>query len=199
MHIDHVVGMDQHLGEKAKLHHEEKNLIGQAAARLIYDQDTIIIDSGTTTLEVVKNLSPDISNLTVITNALNIVNYLSSNPNINLIIPGGTLRRKSLSLVGPLAENNFRSFFVDKAFLGVDSFDTRHGISTPNIEEASLNQIMIEIAKEVIVVTDSSKFLRRSLAFICKTTRIDTVVTDIGISGDDKKRLEDAGIIVIVA
>ncbi|MCX6234968.1 MAG: transcriptional repressor AgaR [Bacteroidetes bacterium] len=199
MHIDHVVGTDQHLGEKAKLHHEEKNRIGQAAARLIYDHDTIIIDSGTTTLEVVKNLSPDISDLTVITNALNIVNYLSSHQNINLIIPGGTLRRKSLSLVGPLAENNFRSFFVDKAFLGVDSFDTRHGISTPNIEEASLNQIMIEIAKEVIVVTDSSKFLRRSLAFICKTTRINTVVTDTGISGDDKKRLEDAGIMVIVA
>jgi DeoR family transcriptional regulator of aga operon len=164
----------------------------------LYDHDTIIIDSGTTTLEVVKNLSPNISDLTVITNALNIVNYLSSHQNINLIIPGGTLRRKSLSLVGPLAENNFRSFFVDKAFLGVDSFDTRHGISTPNIEEASLNQIMIEIAKEVIVVTDSSKFLRRSLAIICKTARINTVVTDTGISGDDKKRLEDAGINVIV-
>jgi DeoR family transcriptional regulator of aga operon len=198
MHIDHVVGLDQHLGEKAKQNHQEKSRIGQAAAKLIKESDTVIFDSGTTTLEVVRNLSPSISNLTVITNALNIASLLYSHPNVRLIIPGGTLRRKSLSLVGPIAENNFRNFFVDKVFLGVDSFDTRHGISTPNIEEASLNQIMIEISREVIVVTDSSKFLRRSLAFICKTNRINTVVTDSGISVDDKKRLEDAGIRIIV-
>jgi DeoR family transcriptional regulator of aga operon len=135
----------------------------------------------------------------VITNALNIANQLVSVPNVNLIIPGGVLRKNSLSLIGPLAEKSFRNFFVDKVFLGVDGFDTMNGISTPNIEEASLNQIMIEVAREVIVVADSSKFLRKSLAFICKLDRIDTVITDSGISADDKKRLEDAGIKVIIA
>ena len=74
-----------------------------------------------------------------------------------------------------------------------------NGISTPNIEEAALNQIMIEVAREVIVVADSSKFLRKSLAFICKLDRIDTVITDSGVSADDIKRLEDAGIKVIIA
>jgi len=198
MRVDRVVSFDQHLSNKHIINMQEKNRIGKAAAQLIKDSDTIIMDSGTTTLEVVKNLPITLNNLTVITNALNIVNHLITNQSITLIIPGGVLRKNSLSLIGPLAENNFKNFFVDKVFLGVDGFDTQQGISTPNMEEAYLNQIMINIAREVIIVTDSTKFLRKSLAFICKINRINTVVTDSGITDDDKKRLEDAEIKLIV-
>jgi DeoR family transcriptional regulator, aga operon transcriptional repressor len=199
MNVTHVVSYDQHLGEKHKINMPEKTKIGKAAAQLIKDSDTVIIDSGTTTLEVVKNLSPALNNVTIISNALNIANQLVSNNNISLIIPGGVLRKNSLSLIGPLAEKSFKNFFVDKVFLGVDGFDTMNGISTPNLEEAYLNQIMIEVAREVIIVTDSSKFLRKSLAFICKLDRIDSVITDSGISEEDKKRLTDAGVKVIIA
>lgn len=199
MSINQAVSFDQHLGEKHKLNMNEKTRIGKAAALLINNNDTVIIDSGTTTLEIIKNLSPTLSQVTIITNALNIAQNLFSSPNINLIIPGGVMRQNSFSLIGPLAEKNFKNFFVDKVFLGVDGFDTTTGISTPNMEEAFLNQIMIEVAKEVIVVTDSSKFLRKSLAFICKLDRISTVITDSGISEADKKRLTDANIKVIIA
>ena len=199
MSIAQVVSYDLQLGEKHKLNMSEKVRIGKAGAKLIKESDTLIVDSGTTTLEIVRNIDPALNNVTIITNALNIANQLTSAPNVNLIIPGGVLRKNSLSLIGPLAEKSFRNFFVDKVFLGVDGFDTMNGISTPNIEEASLNQIMIEVAREVIVVADSTKFLRKSLAFICKLDRIDTVITDTGISVDDKKRLEDAGIKVIIA
>ena len=199
MSVTHVVSYDQQLGEKHKLNIAEKILIGKAAARLIKDSDTVIMDSGTTTLEIVKSLIPTLSNVTIITNALNIANQLVLSQNINLIIPGGVLRKNSLSLIGPLAEKSFKNFYVDKVFLGVDGFDTLNGISTPNLEEAYLNQVMIDVAREVIVVADSSKFLRKSLAFICKLNRIDTVITDSGITEDDKKRLNDAGVKVIVA
>ncbi len=199
MSTTQVVSQDLQLGEKHKLNLAEKVKIGKAAAKLIKESDTLIVDSGTTTLEVIRNIDPSLSNVTVITNALNIANQLVSMPNVNLIIPGGVLRKNSLSLIGPLAEKSFRNFFVDKVFLGVDGFDMMNGISTPNIEEAYLNQIMIEVAREVIVVADSSKFLRKSLAFICKLDRIDTVITDSGISDEDKKRLEDAGIKIIIA
>jgi len=118
---------------------------------------------------------------------------------MNLIIPGGYLRKNSLSLVGPLAEKNLQNLFVDKVFIGVDGFDTKHGIYTPNIEEAYFNEIMIKISKEVIVVCDSSKFLRRSLAYICSISKIHCVITDSGILDEDRKRLEDAGIRVIIA
>jgi len=198
MSATQVVSQDLQLTEKHKLNLTEKVKIGKAAAKLIKESDTLIMDSGTTTLEVIRNIDPSLNNVTVITNALNIANQLVSMPNVNLIIPGGVLRKNSLSLIGPLAEKSFRNFFVDKVFLGVDGFDTMNGISTPNIEEASLNQIMIDVAREVIVVADSSKFLRKSLAFICKLDRIDTVITDSGISDEDKKRLEDAGIKIII-
>jgi DeoR family transcriptional regulator, aga operon transcriptional repressor len=199
MSTNQVVSHDLQLGEKHKLNMPEKTRIGKAAAKLIKDSDTVIIDSGTTTLEVVKNLATALNNVTIISNALNIANQLVSSPNINVIIPGGVLRKNSLSLIGPLAEKSFKNFYVDKVFLGVDGFNTLHGISTPNIEEASLNQIMIDVAREVIVVADSSKFLRKSLAFICKLDRIDTVITDSGISDEDKKRLQDAGVKIIIA
>ena len=199
MSTTQVVSQDLQLGEKHKLNLTEKIRIGKAAAKLVKDNDTLIVDSGTTTLELVRSIDHSLNNVTVITNALNIANQLVSTPNVNLIIPGGVLRKNSLSLIGPLAEKSFRNFFVDKVFLGVDGFDTMNGISTPNIEEAALNQIMIEVAREVIVVADSSKFLRKSLAFICKLDRINTVITDSGILDDDKKRLTDAGIKVIVA
>jgi DeoR family transcriptional regulator of aga operon len=191
------VAIDQRLSDKSKINFKEKNRIGKKAAQLVLESDTIIIDSGSTTAELVRSL-PDLQDLTIITNALNIANLLSNSHNINMIMPGGYLRKNSLSLVGPLAEKSLRNFNVDKVFLGVDGFDTKQGIFTPNVEEAHLNEIMIEIAKEVIVLVDSSKFKKRSLAFICTIEQIDKVITDTNISNEDKKRLQDAGVEVII-
>jgi DeoR family transcriptional regulator of aga operon len=198
IHTENHVGIDQRITEKHKIHAAEKAAIGKLASSLINDGETIIIDSGTTTAEIVKHLD-GIKHLNVITNALNIANLLAAHPAVNVIIPGGYLRQNAMSLVGPLAEKNLRNFFVDKVFLSTDGFDTKQGIFTPNIDEAHLNGIMIEIAKEVILLTDSSKFKRKSLAFICGLDKIKKVVTDNGIAIDDKKRLEEAGIEVLVA
>jgi DeoR family transcriptional regulator, aga operon transcriptional repressor len=195
--LDNSVAIDQRLADKNRTNFQEKSRIGKKAAQLVTESDIIIIDSGSTTAEMVRNL-PNLQDLTVITNAINIANQLVSRPNVNVLIPGGYLRKNSLSLVGPQAEKSLRNFNVDKAFLGVDGFDTRHGIYTPNVEEARLNEIMIEISREVILVTDSSKFLKRSFAFICPVNEIDKVITDSGIRSDDQKRLEDAGVEVII-
>jgi DeoR family transcriptional regulator, aga operon transcriptional repressor len=192
------VGVDYPLSDKQNKNLQEKKDIGKKAAELIEENNTIIIDSGSTTIEVAKNLSR-FNELTVITNALNVATQLSEQKNLNVIVPGGTLRKNSLSLVGISAEKGFRNYFCDKLFLGVDGFDTQHGISTPNIEEAHLNQIMIEISREVIVVTDSSKFQRRGFAFIAPVTKINVVVTDKGIPQEEKVRLENLGIKVIIA
>ena len=190
------VAIDQRLADKSKINLKEKSRIGKMASQLVLESDTIIIDSGSTTAEMVKHLTA-FQDLTVITNALNIANLLGNSHHINMIMPGGYLRKNSLSLVGPLAEKSLRNFNADKVFLSVDGFDTKHGIYTPNLEEARLNEIMIEIAKEVIVLVDSSKFTKRSLAFICNISQINTVITDINIAGEDKKRLQDTGVTVI--
>ena len=165
---------------------------------MVDENNTIILDSGSTTYELAKNLK-NINALTVITNALNVATVLAEYKNINVIVPGGMLKKNSLSLVGILAERGFKDYFCDKLFLGVDGFDLDFGISTPDPEEAHLNQIMIEISKEVIVVTDSSKFQRRGFALIAPVSRINTVVTDNGILPENKSKLESLGIKVIIA
>ncbi|MGN6495426.1 MAG: transcriptional repressor AgaR [Agriterribacter sp.] len=192
------VGTDFALSDKNKQHNEQKKRIGKAAASLIEEGDTIILDSGTTTLEIAKNLA-DIGELTVITNALNIANQLAEYPKVNVIIPGGFLRKNSLSLIGSTAEESFKNYFCDKLFLAVDGFSISHGLSTPNVEEAHLNRMMMSISKQVIVVADSSKFHKRSFAFIAPIADTDVLITDSGIPAEDQKKLEGAGIQVIIA
>lgn len=187
------VGLDYHLEEKAKQNLKEKQAIGRKSVELINDNDTIILDSGTTTQEVAKNLS-NINNLTVITNALNIVSQLIQYPNIRVVVLGGNLRNSSLSMIGPIAEINIKNYYCDKLIMGVDSISSLHGISTPTIEEAHLNRLMIECAKEVIVVTDSSKFLRRSFAYIAPISIVNTIVTDSKIPESDYQHLQKANI-----
>lgn len=190
--------LDPPLSEKEKEFLNEKQKISKAALKFIDDGDTIILDSGTTTTEIARILH-QFNNLTIITNALNIASILSEYPGFNIYMPGGILRKKALSLVGSLASENSRKFYCDKLFLGVDGFDTHQGLSTPNVEEAHLNSIMIEMAKKVIVVTDSRKFARRRFGFIAPTSAIHVVITDSGIRDEDKARLEQHGVEVIIA
>ncbi|MGB5848161.1 MAG: transcriptional repressor AgaR [Ignavibacteriaceae bacterium] len=191
------VGIDYQLSVKSRKHTNEKQLIGVKAAELINENDTIILDSGTTTLEIAKNLS-QFKNLTIITNALNIAGHLVNLPNFKLIIPGGSLRRTSLSLIGAAAEEGFKHYYCDKLFIGVDGIDSVNGISTPNMEEAHLNRIMIDVAKEIIVVTDSSKFFRRSFAFIAPLSKVNTIITDNNIPEDEKLKIEKSEINLLI-
>ncbi|MEH6681430.1 MAG: transcriptional repressor AgaR [Sediminicola sp.] len=192
------VGVDYTISEKDKINIKAKQSIGLKAADFVNDGDTIMIDSGTTVMQLVRKLTKK-NDLTIITNALNVVNHIHNYENIQIIIPGGFLRKKSFSLIGIPAERNIRNYFCDKLFLGIDGLDVDYGLSTPNVEEAHLNGIMIEMSKQLIVLADSSKIGKRSLAFICPVSKIDILITDSGISNDQKMALENAGIRVVVA
>jgi DeoR family transcriptional regulator, aga operon transcriptional repressor len=192
------VAMDYRITEKALQHHKEKVAIGKAAIELINEGDTIILDSGTTTMEIAKNLFK-FNKLTVITNALNIATLLTDIDNIKVVIPGGILRKNSFSLVGPSAEFSFRNFFCDKVFLGTNGIDLEYGISTVDMEESYLNKIMIDISKEVIVVADSSKFSQKTFARISSIDKVHTIVTDKKISDEDYQNLEKKNIKIILA
>jgi len=182
-------GNDIKIEEKKLYYYKEKQAIGKLAASLIKENETIILDSGTTTFEIAKNLQ-NFKNLTIITNAINIAIELLKYNRFSVIMLGGHLRESSHSTVGPLAESNLKIFYCDKLFLGVDSFNLEKGVSTPNIEEANINQTMMSMAKETIAVFDSSKFNKRSFAFIAPVDKIHTVITDIGIPTDIKTRLK---------
>jgi DeoR family transcriptional regulator, aga operon transcriptional repressor len=192
------VGIDYELSDKKKKFLKEKQLVGKMAAKLIEENDTIILDSGTTTLEVARNLT-NFNDLTIITNAINIAALLGEYDNLRILVPGGNLRKKSFSLIGAQADENFHKYFCDKLFLAVDGFDIEYGLSTPNPDEAHLNKTMITMSKQLIVVTDSSKFTRKSFAFICPVEKVDIVITDQNIPVDIKKKLENMNIKVLVA
>ena len=164
---------------KATLHHREKVRIGQAAVQLIRDDETIILDSGTTTAEIARQLkSVKLTSLTVITNALNIAVELASLPHVRVIMIGGMLRQISCSTVGPQAEQTLRGLYADRLFLGVDGLDPDVGLSTPDVLEAQLNALMIKVSREVTAVADSSKFFRRTLSRIAGVDDVHRIITD---------------------
>jgi len=195
--IRDFVAHDSALSEKAKLAIDEKRRIGAKAADLILDGDSIILDSGTTTLEIARRII-NRSSLTVMTNAVNIATVLAGNPKMNVMLTGGSLRENSFSLVGPEAESALRDFYFDKLFLGVDGFDLDVGLTTPNQLEAHLNTVMVEVARQTILVTDSSKFGRKTLCRIGGLEKIETIITDHGIGEEYLSRLTEIGIEVIL-
>ncbi len=192
------VNFDLQISGKSVKNVREKGAIGRKAAKLIEEGDTIVLDSGTTTIEIIPYLRK-FKNLTVITNGLNIAVALVEAENVKVIVPGGTLRKRNLSLVGSLAKDSFGQFFFDKLFLGADGIDINLGLSTPDLEEAALNRTMLKMAKKVIVVADSSKFRKRSMAVIAKINLIDVLVTDKGIRQEDYDSFTKAGIEVIIS
>lgn len=184
---------DLSITHKQKLHAHEKALLGKYAASLIKENETIIIDSGTTMMEIARNLDA-FQNLTIITNSLDIALILNRYERFNVIVLGGSIRIISHSTVGMLAEMGLKNFYCDKLFLGVDSANTRDGLSTPNIEEASLNQAMISSAREVVAVFDSSKIGRRSFAHIADLSKVNTIITDSNAPEDFRSFVRNAGI-----
>jgi DeoR family transcriptional regulator of aga operon len=188
---------DPTLREKEKLYRKEKRSIATAAARLVAEGQVVILDSGTTTTEIARALR-NFKNLTIVTNAVNIAAELA-NSSLEIILTGGTVRKNSFSLVGPIAEETLRRLSADILFLGVDGFDVQYGLSTPNLQEAKVNRVMVEIAKRTVATCDSSKFGRRSLSLIVEPSALHHVITDHGIRKADMKALKRAGIEVTLA
>jgi len=189
---------DTSINKKRLFNYQEKERIGKLAASLIQDGDNIMLDSGTTTMEIAKNLGK-FYHLTILTNAMNIAVELMKYQRFNVIILGGHVRTNSHSTIGPLALATLRNFSNYKLFLGVDSFSLEAGISTPNLEEALLNQEMMKLASETIAVFDSSKFNKQSFAHIATPEQISTIITDRNIPMDMLSSLKQRGIKMLLA
>jgi DeoR family transcriptional regulator of aga operon len=186
---------DLPIAVKKSLRHAEKLRIGERAAEMIAPDETIILDSGTTTAEIARVLRHlSISGLTVVTNALNVAVELANAPRVRVMMLGGVLRPPSRSFVGPEAERTITGIHADRLFLGVDGFDLEGGLTTPDSLEAFLNGMMIAVSKEVIVVADSTKFGRRSLSRIAGIDAVHRVVTDRNIDRRMAAAIAERGI-----
>jgi DeoR family transcriptional regulator of aga operon len=185
---------------KKTLHHAEKVRIGRAAAELIQNNETVILDSGTTTAEIARHLKARrLQSVTVITHALNVACELMDAAGLSVIMIGGLLRPVSCSFVGPQAEAMLKQFHADRLFLAVDGFDLENGPSTPDVLEAQLNGLMMGISKEVTVVADFSKLGRRSVCRIGPLSGIHRLITDTRAPVEFSEALRKSRIDVITA
>lgn len=183
---------------KRKRYADEKVSIGKAAAALIGAGESVLLDSGTTTLQVARHLNTA-DPLVVVTNDVGIMNELAARESVQLVFLGGTLRRKNLSFYGTQTERALEGLHVDKLFLAADGFHPEKGITTHFEPEALLNRLMCRAASEIILVADSSKFGRICLHKILEPQGIARLVTDEGITGEVRDELARIGVEVIIA
>ena len=191
---------DYPLRLKETLHRGEKIRIARAAADLVQPNEVIILDSGTTTAECARQIKmKKLQPLTIITNALNIASELMDAPGISVIMVGGLMRPISCSFVGPQAETMLREFHADRLFLAVDGFDLGIGASTPDVLEAQLNGLMMQVSREVNIVADSSKLGRCSVSRIGPLERIHRLITDTRAPSGFVEAVRKKGVEVLIA
>ncbi|MFW6139534.1 MAG: DeoR/GlpR family DNA-binding transcription regulator [Spirochaetota bacterium] len=189
---------DSSYSQRESRHVDEKKAIAKKAVELIRPGEKIILDTGTTTLYIARELVKREVVLTVATTSLAAAGVLY-NSNIEVLIFGGFLRREIPDLIGPLTEKNLQGFHAHKLFMGCDGVMVEEGFYTSDLNISHIEEIMVCIADKVIVVTDSSKFGRKSFVKYADISRIHTIITDSGISPGYAGRLEEKGVEVIEA
>ena len=176
--------------------HREKRLIGMAAAKLVKDGETIILDIGTTPLEVAKHLG-EYDDLTILTNSLPILNQLADT-HLNVYSLGGKLRGNELALHGSLAFKALNDFCVDKAFIGAGGITLENGITDHNLDSAELCAAIASRSRQTILVADSSKFGKDASVIIGPLTCVETIITDSGIPEGYAEGIRKAGVELII-
>ncbi|WP_104817807.1 DeoR/GlpR family DNA-binding transcription regulator [Kitasatospora sp. MMS16-BH015] len=206
--VAHSVSYDLPLRYKTARNADAKQRIGAAVAALVSPGEVVGLNGGTTTTEVARALAvwpegaeagaaPGGQVLTIVTNAVNIANELTVRPQVKIVLTGGVARPQSYELIGPLAGLVLAELALDVTVLGVDALDVGHGATAHHEGEASVNRLLAERARRVVVAADSSKLGHRAFARICGVERIGTLVTDQGIGAELTAAFEEAGVRVI--
>ncbi|MCC5908298.1 MAG: DeoR/GlpR transcriptional regulator [Balneolaceae bacterium] len=156
---------------------KSSNRIGEKAFEMITDGDHVFLDSYADFMSIDQFITRK-KNLFVMTNSLNIAFNLRNCENLTLMLTGGTINKESGFLFGPEAEDAINNFYFDKLILGIDGLDTKYGLTLSNPLEAQLNKIMLQRAKNIIVIATSNIFGRRELSPVCSIDDINTIITD---------------------
>lgn len=180
-------GFEMSFQEKEVYSLTEKQEIAALAAGLVNDGETVMLDSGTTTLEIARLLCG--KHITVATNSMDIAQVFTDDPAVETVVLGGSLRKNTRSLVGYLTNDALRRMYFDKVFIAANGLDIDFGITTPNLTEAETKRYMLQAAKEKILVADHSKIGQRSLCLICGLQELDMLITDSGIGREEKQEL----------
>jgi DeoR/GlpR family transcriptional regulator of sugar metabolism len=173
---------------------EAKRRIAAETAALVADGESVVLDSGTTCLEVARALEP--RRLTVMPLSLHAINALAGAPRLTLLVPGGRPRPGELALTGPLAEASLAALRFDTAIIGCCGLTAADGLTAHDLEDAAVKRAAIAAARRVIAVTEAAKLSRTALAFVGPVSDLDAVVTDDSAPGDRVAELAAAGVTV---
>lgn len=181
---------------RERLQTDEKAWIGAAAAALVHDGESIVMDASTTALAVARQLKArgGWSQLTVVTNGLRLASELAGHPGITVLMLGGRVRWEALSVVGQLGDGLFSRINVQTAFLGAAGFTIESGLADATDEEAQIKRAMVASAREVIAILDRTKWERAAFATFCRTDQISIVLTDEGAPEAMVRGLIDQGV-----
>jgi DeoR family transcriptional regulator of aga operon len=186
--------------------HDEKQRIAVQAASMVSAGAVVGFNGGTTTTAVAHELAMradlvaergrDDFTFVVVTNAINIANALVVRPQIKTVVPGGVARSRSYELIGPLATRGLADLQMDVMFLGVDSLSRAQGAAANHEGEAEVNRLMVEHARQVVVVADASKLERHAFCKICDISSVHVLITDTGADPTALAELRALGITI---
>ena len=185
------------MNERATLNLEAKQRIGKAAAQFVQPGDTIIMDAGTTVVEMAPHLT-GIAPLTVVTNALNVALTIGAASEAQVILLGGMLSREASSTVGPLAEQTLADLSVNKVFLGTQALDLQDGLTDTTLEIAQVKRAMIKAAKQVILLADSAKWNHTGFIKVAQLAEVDVLISDDKLPKNVRAAIEQLGIQLLV-
>lgn len=188
--------------QSMSLHHltnmDRKKRIGRAAAALVHNGETIILDSGSTTTEIANNLTGH-QNLNVITNAINIALLLGALPSMSVHLSGGLFKAPTLSVTGEKSGDFFQGIFAEKLFLATAAVSFEAGLTFPAMADLYVKRAMIKAASKIYLVADSTKIGRTSFSSLGPLDMIHGFITDGGIADADRREFERRGIEIIIA
>lgn len=185
------------LDERTRLNSDKKRRIGARAAQMVHSEQTIIVDAGSTTIELINCLPFDLDELKIVTHGLNIAVAASRLPYVEVVVPGGMVRPLTLAIVGPQVLGFLEMINADCLFLATNGFSPEYGITTANMLEVEVKRMIVQRAERVVLLADSSKFGKRQSLTVVPMDTVDTVITDKDLSDANTHRLEALGIEVI--
>lgn len=188
---------DRPFAETAVERSEAKERIGAAAAALVKDGQTVMLDIGTTAVQVARFLRG--RSLTVITTNLAAYEELMPEPDITLILPGGVVRRDYRSLVGVIAEDSLSQLSADVAFIGTSGVDAEVSVWDTTMVEVPIKRAMMAAAERVVLLADRKKFSMGGVVRVCGAADIDQIVTEAELPATTDNTVRDAGIEVTIA
>jgi DeoR/GlpR family transcriptional regulator of sugar metabolism len=176
---------------------EAKERIGAAAAATVRDGQTVMLDIGTTALQVARNLRG--REITLITTNLAALDELRGDSAVEIVLPGGLVRRNYRSMVGVLAEDALRQLSADVTFLGTSAVDRDYSVWDSTMIEVPIKRAMIAAGARVVLIADSQKFSTTGVVRICGAENLDHIISDADLPAGDRAAIEDAGIEVTIA